>query len=103
MSIHSSNILVMIDADLFPRESRPRRVSCLLVDSEMQKMLAKAARSKHADTELFLVSLHFDKELESIQTKFGLELDTQRKDLMIEFVEVTKEPQRIPLQKGFFR
>ena len=58
-------------------ESQPRRVSCLLVDSfKMQKILAKVARNKHAENELFLVSLHFFEELKSIKANFGPELDT---------------------------
>ena len=56
----------------FACELQPRRVSCLLVDSsKMQKILAKAARNKHTKSELFLVSLHFSVESESIKTDFG--------------------------------
>ena len=41
----------------------------------MQKIFAKAARNKHTESELFLVSLDFSEELESIKTDFGPELD----------------------------
>ena len=55
----------------------------------MQKILAKAARNKHAESELFLVSLHFAEELESIKTDIGPESNTQLKELVTEFVDVT--------------
>jgi hypothetical protein len=55
----------------------------------MQKTLAKAARSKHIENELFLVSLHFAEELESIKTDFGPESDIQLKELVTKFDEVT--------------
>ena len=53
-------------------------------------MLAKVARTKRTESELFLVSLHFAKELESIKTDFGSELDTQLQELIAEFVDVTQ-------------
>jgi hypothetical protein len=59
----------------------------------MQVILAKAARNKYAESELFLVSLHFSEELESIKTDFGPELDKQLKELITEFVDVTQESQ----------
>jgi hypothetical protein len=77
MSIQSSNNSVLFGDMPFACESQPRRVSCLLVNSsKMQKKLAKAARNKHTESELFLVSVHFFEELESIKTDFGPELDT---------------------------
>jgi len=94
MSIQPSNNLVMINDRSFPCESQPRRVSRLLVDSsKMQKILTKAVRNKHNDCELFLVSLHFDEELQTIKTDFGSELDAKLKELITEFVDVTQEPQ----------
>jgi hypothetical protein len=103
ISIQPSNNLVLIGDIPFSCESHPRRVSCLLVDSyKMQKILAKAARNKHTKSELFLVSLHFFEELESIKTVFGPELDTQLKELVTEFVDVTQEPQGLPPHRGFF-
>ncbi len=90
MSIQPSNNSVLIGDLPLACESQPRRVSCILVDSsKMQKMLAKAKRNKHTESELFLVSLHFSEELESIKTDFGPELDTQLKKLITEFVDVT--------------
>jgi hypothetical protein len=55
----------------------------------MQKILAKSARNKHTNSELFLVSLHFAEELESMKTNVGLELDIQLKQLVTEFAYVT--------------
>ncbi len=87
----------------FSCESQPRRVSSLLVDSSnMQKILAKAARNKHTKSELFLASLHFAEELESIKTNFGQEFDIQLKELFIEFDDVTHEPHGLPPQRGIF-
>ena len=72
MSIQPSKDVVVIGDILFSCESQPRRVSCCLVDSsKMHKILAKVARNKHAESELFLVSLHFAKELYSIKTDIG--------------------------------
>jgi hypothetical protein len=83
MSIQPSDNLVLIDDAPFPCKSQPRPVSCLLVDSaKMQKILAKVARNKHTESELFLVSLHFAEELESIKPGFGPEFDTQLKELV---------------------
>ena len=68
MSIQPSNNSVLIGGMPFTYESQPRRVSCLLVDSsKMQKILAKAERNKHTESELFLVFLHFFEESESIK------------------------------------
>ena len=87
----------------FQCESKPRQVSCLLVDSsKVQKILAKAARNKHTERELFLVSLHFLEGLESIKTDFGPESGTQHRELVTEFVDVTQEPQGLPPHRGIF-
>jgi hypothetical protein len=81
MSIQPSKDMVLVGDLPFVCESQPRRVLCLLVDSsKMHKILAKAARSKHRESELFLVSLHFVEELESVKIDFGPELDTQLKE-----------------------
>ncbi len=87
----------------FACESQPRRVSCLLVDAKkMQKNLAKAARSMRTESELFLVSLHFFEEFDSIKTGFASELDSQLKQLVTEFADVTQEPQGLPPHRGIF-
>ena len=51
---------------------------------------------------MFIVSLHFVEESEYIKTDFGPELDTQLKELVIEFADVTKEPQGLPPHRGIF-
>ena len=68
----------------------------------MQKILDKAARNKHTESELFLVSLQFSEELKSIKTDFGPELDIQLKELVTEFADVTQEPQGLPPHRGIF-
>ena len=68
----------------------------------MQKILAKAIRNDHAKSEMFLMSLHFAKELESIKTTFGSELDAQLKELVTEFVDVTQGSQGLPPHRGIF-
>ena len=66
MLIQPSHDLVLMGDIPFVCESQPRRGSCILVDSfKIQKILAKAARNKQTESELFLVPLHFAKELES--------------------------------------
>ena len=72
--------------------------------SQMQKILTKAARNKHIECELFLVSLHFAEELLTIKTVFGSELDTKLKELITKFVDVTQEPQvRVTPTSRYFR
>jgi hypothetical protein len=91
MFLQPSNNLVMIADRPFPCEAQPRRISCLLVDSsEKQKILTKSARNKHHECELFLVSFHFNEELQLIKTDFGSELDTKLKELITEFADVTQ-------------
>ena len=103
MSIQPSNDLMLIADMPFSCESQPRGVSCLLVDSyKIQNFFTKAARNKHTESELLLVSLHFYEESESIKTDFGLELDIQLKELVIEFLDVTQEPQGLPPHRGIF-
>jgi hypothetical protein len=93
MSIQPSNDMILIVDIPFLCESQPRRVSCFLVDSsKMHKILAKDARSKHTESKLFLVSLHFAEELESIKTNLGPESITYIKELVTKFADVTQEP-----------
>ena len=70
--------------------------------SKMQKILAKAVRNKHTESELFLVSLHFAEELESIKTDFVPELDIPLEELVTEFADVTQENQGLPPHRGIF-
>ncbi len=97
MSIQPTNDLVLIGDTPFQCESQPRRGSCLPVDSsEMQKILAEVARNKHTKSELLFVLLHFAKELESIKTDFGPELDTPFKELVTKFTDVTQKVTETP-------
>ena len=103
MSIQPSMNLVLIADIPFLCESQPRRISCLLVDSsKMHKILAKATRSKHTESELLLMPFHFAEELESIKADFGPELDTQLKELVTHFADVTQEQQGLPPHRGIF-
>ena len=68
----------------------------------MHKILAKVARSKHTESELFLVSLYFVEELESIKTDIGPKLDMQLKELVTEFAYVTQELQELSPHRGIF-
>ncbi len=103
MFIQPSNNSEIIGDMPFACDSQPRRVSCFLVDStKMQKILAKVVRSRLAESELFLVSLHFSEVLESIKMDFGPELDTQLKQLVTEFSDITQEPQGLPPHRGIF-
>jgi hypothetical protein len=102
LSIQSSEGMVLIDDIPFLCESQSRRVSCFLVESAkiIHKILAKAARSKHTESELFLVSFHFAEELGSIKIDFCPKSDVQLKELLTEFADVTQEPQGLPPHKG---
>ena len=74
-----------------------------MVDSsKMQKILAKVVGNKHTESEMFLVSLHFAEELESLKTDFGSELKIQLRELVTEFADATQEPQGLPPHRGIF-
>jgi hypothetical protein len=51
---------------------------------------------------LFPLSLRFAEELVSIKTDFVPEFDTQLKELVSEFADVTQEPRGLPPHKGIF-
>jgi hypothetical protein len=59
-------------------------------------MLAKCARIQHAESDLFIVSLHFVEELESNKTDFDPELHTHVQELETKFADVTQELQGLP-------
>jgi hypothetical protein len=73
-----------------------------LTQPKCRKKLAKVARNKHTESALFVVSLHFAEELESIKTDFGPELDTCLKELVTKFADVNQEPQGLPSHRGIF-
>jgi hypothetical protein len=103
MYIQPSHNLDVICDQPFSRESQPRWISCLLVNSsKMQQILEKAARNKRTEAELFLALLLFAEELESIITDFGFELDTQLKERITEIDDVTRKPHGLPLHRGVF-
>ena len=56
----------------------------------MQKLSTKATRNKRNECDLFLVSLYFDEELETIQTDFGSEFYTPFKEFITEITDVTQ-------------
>ena len=74
----------------------------LVESSKIQKYLTKEACNKHDEYELFLVSLHFNEELQSNKMNFGSELDTKLKKLIIEFADVTQEPQGLSPHRGIY-
>jgi hypothetical protein len=83
MCIQPPNNSVLIGDMPLACESQPRRVSCLLVDSsKMQNFLAKATRNKHKKSELFLVSLHFSKELGLLYTVRNSTMVLSRQELL---------------------
>ena len=53
-------------------KAEPRRVSCMVVDSDkMNKIIIKQSRNKKNPSELFLISLQFMEELDSVKSDFG--------------------------------
>jgi hypothetical protein len=67
----------------------------------MQKFFTKAIRNKRSECELFLLSLQFAKEFQTIKTDlFCSELDTQLKELITDFADVTKDPQGVSPHRG---
>jgi superfamily II helicase len=72
-------------------------MSRVLVEySKLQKMLTKATRNQHVECDLLHSLLHFTRELETIMADFGSEFDSQLKELVAKFDDVTQEPQGLP-------
>jgi len=75
----------------------PRRISCLLVGTtKMDKILIKQSRNKKNPTDVFLISLQFKEDLETIKSDFGEQFDKQLKQLITDYVGVTEEPEGLP-------
>jgi hypothetical protein len=74
-----------------------------MVDSsKMHNIFAKAARKKQAESKLFLVWLHFAKELKTIKTDFGYESNTRLKESVTKFADAEQEPRSLPPHRGTF-
>ena len=71
------------------------RAFCL-THLKCNKFWQKPLVTKPIEREMFLESLHFVEELESIKTHLGPESDTQLKELITECVDVTRVPQGLP-------
>ena len=79
----------------------PRRISCLLVDTaKMDKILIKQSRNKKNPADVFLISLQFKEDLETIKSNFGDQFDKHLKQLITEFFDVTEEPEGLPPHRG---
>jgi hypothetical protein len=79
----------------------PIRISCILVDtSKMDKILVKQSRNKKNPSYVFMISLQFKEDLDTIKSDFGEEFDKQIKKLITEFADVTEEPEGLPPQRG---
>jgi hypothetical protein len=71
-----------------------RRISCKIVDSDkMDQIIVKQTRNKKVPSDVFLISLHFAEDLASVNIDFGDQFDQQLKQLIMEFADVTEEPQ----------
>ncbi len=82
---------------------KSRRISCLIVDNDKMNhiyIIAKHARNKIDLEDVFLISLQFVEELTNVKSDFGEQFDQQLKHLIIEFADVTEEPQGLPPHRG---
>ncbi len=76
MTIHpSSNEFTVKNATVVCHRE-PRRMSCILVDaSKMEKTMVKQSRNKKNPLDVFMISLQFKEELDTIKSDFGEEFD----------------------------
>ena len=51
-------------------------------------------------SDVFMISLQFKEDLDTIKSDFGEELDKQLKELISEFADVTEEPEGLPPHRG---
>ncbi len=58
----------------------------------MNQIIAKRARNKKDQVDVFLISLQFVEELATVKRDFGEQFDQKLRHLITEFVDVTEEP-----------
>ena len=81
------------------RESR--RNSCMIVDSDKtNQMIGMQARNKKNPSDIFLIYLHFAKDLATIKSYFGEPFDEQLQQVITDFADVTEESQGLPPHRG---
>ncbi len=51
--------------------------------------------------DVFLITLHFAEEIETVKRDFGEYFDQQRKHLITEFADITEEPQGLLTHRGY--
>jgi len=84
---------------IYNRESR--RISCMIVDfNKTDQIIVKQVRNNNNPSDVFLMSLHYAKDLGSVKSDFGEQFDQQLKQLIMEFADVTEEPQGLPPHRG---
>ena len=67
-----------------------RRISYLIVDSaELEQIIIKQVRNKKNLGDVFLLYLRFDEDLATTRSDFEDRFDKQRKELIMEFMDVT--------------
>ncbi len=64
---------------------------CLVDTSKMEKILVKQSRNKNNPSDVFLISLQFKQDLDTIKSDFGAEFDKQLKELITEFADIAEE------------
>jgi hypothetical protein len=65
----------------------------------MDKMLIKQSRNKNP-SDNFLNSLQFNKYSYTIKSDFGEQFHKHLKELIIEFADITEEPEELPPHRG---
>ena len=81
------------------RESH--RISWLLNDfDKIIRIIVKHAKNKMNSTNVFLIALQFDIDLAIVKIYFGEQFDTQLKQLITEFADITEEPHGLPPHRG---
>ena len=66
----------------------------------MNKIIAKQARNKTDNADVFLISLPFVEELATIKCDFGDQFEQQLKNLITKFADITEESQGLTPHRG---
>ena len=66
----------------------------------MDKIAVKKSRNKKYPSDVFMISLQFKEDLDTLKSDLGEEFDKQLKELITEFADVTEEPEGLPPHRG---
>ena len=73
----------------------------IVASDKMDQIIVNQAINNKNPSDVFLISLHFAKDLASVKIDFGEQFDQQLKQLVTELADVTEEPQGLQSHWGY--